>query len=136
MSAYFLSGLWLFVAGAVGATMFLFIALLFDKEIAILDNNVITSRGVMALIYVSFGGLLAAILSISKETQFEPEQLRVAFAAGLGWPAVATGIGAGKQIGDLNRSKEEIREILEKEAERQVEQIREFFVEKLAATGR
>jgi hypothetical protein len=94
-----------FLVGMFGAITFLFILLLFDKDVAILDNDFIP-RLPMGVLYVVFGGLFAIIMNMANSLDFTANQLPIAFATGFGWPAIVAGIGAGKRVGELNQEKQ------------------------------
>lgn len=91
-----------FVVGAFGAFAFLVVLLLFDKDVAILKNTVIPNLLLMGAIYVVVGGILSAVLNVAASPDFGPNQYALAFGSGVGWPALATGIGASKKVGDIN----------------------------------
>jgi hypothetical protein len=88
--------------GAVGAAGYLVISLLFDKNIAIIENRVIVSKRAMSGIYIFFGGVIAVVANIATSPEFGPDQYVLAFAAGISWPAIAAGIGANKRVGELD----------------------------------
>ena len=91
-----------FVIGSFGAFAFLIVLLLFDKDVAILKNTVIPNLLLMGAIYVVVGGVLAAVLNVAASPDFGPNQYALAFGSGVGWPTLATGVGASKKVGDIN----------------------------------
>jgi len=138
MISYPLSILAYFVLGALGASAFLIILLLFDKDVAILKNKVINSLLMMGAVYVVFGGVLAAVANVATNPDFGPNQYVIGFATGLGWPAIATGIGAGKRVGEINEEKKEIeqgkeeaKKILLDERDQRVSSMEEYFGRRL-----
>lgn len=138
MVAYPLSIFAYFVLGALGASAFLIILLLFDKDVAILKNKVITKLPMMGAFYVIFGGVLAAVANVATNPDFGPNQYVIGFATGLGWPAIATGIGAGKKVGEINeekkeieQNKEEAKKILLDERDQRVSSMEEYFGRRL-----
>ncbi len=102
------------VLGFLGAASFLIISLLFDKNVAILENKIIQDKRVMAAIYIFFGGILAAVMNVAANPDFGPNQYLLGFATGIGWPAIAAGIGAGKRVGEID---EKAREKIQQNAE-------------------
>ena len=130
MGVYVLSSLAYFLIGMFGAATFLFLMLLFDKEVAMLENEHL-SRRYMAALYILCGGILAAIMSFPIDGKFGVGQLRVALGMGLGWPAIATGIGAGKQIGNLSRKADEIIQTTEARIENRQREVTEYYQNRL-----
>jgi len=124
-----------FVVGAFGAFAFLVVLLLFDKDVAILKNSVIPNLLMMSAIYVAVGGVLAAVLNVAASPDFGPNQYALAFGSGVGWPALATGIGAGKKVGDINEeAKARIDKgigILDKSGDEKREEMQEYFNSRL-----
>lgn len=124
-----------FVVGAFGAFAFLVILLLFDKDVAILKNEVINNLLLMGTIYVVVGGILAAVLNVAASPDFGPSQYALAFGSGVGWPALATGIGAGKKVGDINEeAKARIKKgigILDETDSRRRDEMQEYFNSRL-----
>lgn len=130
-----------FVLGALGALAFLIILLLFDKDVAILKNRVIKKLWLMGAVYIVFGGVLAAVTNVATNPDFGPNQFVISFAAGLGWPAIAVGIGAGKKVGEINEEKKEIeegkdesRKVLLVDQDRRDSTMEKYYTEKLETT--
>lgn len=90
-----------FLVGMTGAATFLFLLLMFDKRIKILENETLGQRS-MVVIYIALGGALSAIVNLSANPTFGVAQFTIAFTAGIGWPAIAAGFSAGKKIGDAD----------------------------------
>lgn len=133
MVSYPFSILGYFIVGMFGAVTFLFLLLLFDKDVTILENDYI-SRFPMAILYVIFGGFLAIIMNMVNSPDFTVNQLPIAFATGLGWPAIATGIGAGKRMGELSQEKQRSSEMtreLENTIGRAREEVTEYYRKRL-----
>jgi uncharacterized protein (UPF0297 family) len=74
---------------------------MFDKDIAILKNKMLRLR-YMITIYAILGGVLSVVVNLASSPSFDAGQFALAFSAGMGWPALATGISAGKKVGDVN----------------------------------
>ena len=72
-----------------------------------------------------------AIMSFPIDGKFGVGQLRVALGMGLGWPAIATGIGAGKQIGNLSRKADEIIQTTEARIENRQREVTEYYQNRL-----
>ena len=87
--------------GMLGAIAFLFLLLLFDKDVRILQN---ARLGVwpMAVMYAFLGGAVAAVVNVAANPDFGPSQFAVAFASGFGWPALAAGLGAVRAVGEVH----------------------------------
>jgi len=135
MIAYPWSVLGYFVIGILGAAAFLVISLLFDKNVAILENRVIPNKRMMSAIYIIFGGILAAVMNVAANPEFGPNQYPLAFAAGMGWPAIAAGIGAGKRVGEID---EKARELTKEKADSafatfdaQIEKVKKYYEDRL-----
>lgn len=90
-----------FVVGMVGAGTFLFLLLMFDKRIKLLENEKLCHRW-MCAIYIVLGGALSAIVNLSSNPNFGVNQFTLAFTAGMGWPALAAGFSAAKKIGEVD----------------------------------
>ena len=93
-----------FCVGMAGAVTFLFLLLMFDKRVAILENDLL-GQSTMGLAYVVLGGVLSVVVNLAGNPDFGPSQLTLAFSAGLGWPAIAAGFSAGKRVGEINEDK-------------------------------
>jgi len=127
-----------FVLGLLGAAAFLIISLLFDKNVAILENKIIQDKRAMAAIYIFFGGILAAVMNVAANPDFGPNQYMLGFATGIGWPAIAAGIGAGKRVGEID---EKARETVKQKAEflsatedSRIETVRAYFEKRIEET--
>ncbi len=46
--------------------------------------------------------------NVAANPDFGPNQYLLAFTTGLGWPAIASGIGAGKRVGEINEKRIEV----------------------------
>jgi len=127
-----------FVLGALGACAFLVITLLFDKSVAIIDNRVITSKRAMASLYITFGGVLASVVNVAANPDFGPNQFALAFASGIGWPAIAAGIGAGKRVGEIDeKARKAVGQnagLSDAKATRQLEEAKDYFERRLEDT--
>jgi hypothetical protein len=95
------------VFGMLGAFVFLFLLLLFDKKVEILDNEALGTRGT-GILYVLLGGVLALVVNLASSMNFTAGQMSVAFGAGLAWPAIAAGVGAGKRVGKISDEKDQV----------------------------
>jgi hypothetical protein len=95
-----------FVLGVGGACTFLFLLLMFDKDIAILKNQYVKKLRWMIVIYAILGGLVSVVVNLASNPNFDTGQFTLAFSAGIGWPALATGVSAAKKIGDINEAAE------------------------------
>lgn len=95
-----------FIFGFAGACTFLFLLLMFDKEIAILRNKIVGLPWMIA-IYAVLGGVLSVVVNLSGNPTFDAAQLTLAFSAGMGWPALATGVSAAKKVGEVNEEADE-----------------------------
>lgn len=93
------------VVGMLGAGTFLFLLLLFDKKVAILENSILGLRKT-AIVYIALGGVLSVVVNLANSPNFEANQLTIAFSAGLGWPAIAAGFTAGKRVGEIQEEKD------------------------------
>lgn len=89
------------ILGVAGACTFIFLLLIFDKDVAILRNDLL-SLPWMIVIYAILGGVISVVVNLSGSPDFGAGQLTLAFSAGMGWPALATGISAAKKVGDVN----------------------------------
>ncbi|UCG68961.1 MAG: hypothetical protein JSV09_14420 [Thermoplasmata archaeon] len=107
MLSYPISIFGYFIVGTLGAITFLFLLLLFDKDIAILKNDYLGLIP-MAYLYVILGGILSVVVNMASSPDFTVNQLMVAFVTGIGWPAIAAGIGSGKRVGELNKEKNDL----------------------------
>jgi hypothetical protein len=96
-----------FCVGMGGAITFLFLLLMFDKEVAILENRLVGHQQ-MGFIYILLGGFLSVVVNLAGNPDFGASQLTIAFSTGLGWPAIAAGFSAGKRIGEINEDKIQI----------------------------
>ena len=92
-----------FILGVAGACTFVFLLIMFDKDVAILRNDIVNLPS-MILIYAILGGVLSVVINLSSSPDFGAGQLTLAFSAGMGWPALATGISAAKKVGDVNEN--------------------------------
>jgi hypothetical protein len=92
-----------FILGVAGACTFVFLMLMFDKDVAILRNERVGLPW-MILIYALLGGVVSAVVNLASNPEFGASQLTLAFSAGMGWPALATGISAAKKVGDVNEN--------------------------------
>lgn len=123
--------MWYFLLGLAGAAAFLVVLLLFDKDVEILLNRRIRDVRVMSAIYIIFGGIISMVANVASSPNFGPNQYLLAFGSGLGWPAIAAGIGAGKRVGEINEMRKEsverIREYAEELKERRTAQMDEYF---------
>lgn len=120
-----------FIVGMVGAATFLFLLLMFDKRIKLLENVKLCERW-MCVIYIVFGGALSVILNLSTSPSFGVNQFTLAFGAGMGWPALAAGFSAGKKIGEVDeqlQKTEEIAKNLHAASDVKQEEMAEFFNE-------
>lgn len=114
------------LVGMIGAATFLFLLLLFDKKVAILENGMV-STGAMVALYIAFGGVLAVIINLAVSPDFGVSQLTIAFGTGLSWPAIAAGIGAGKRVGELNDDKQQIRQLSQEVASETTQEIKDYY---------
>jgi len=123
-----------FVLGFAGACTFLFLLLMFDKEIAILRNKLV-SLPWMIVIYAILGGVLSVVVNLSGNPTFDAGQLMLAFSAGMGWPALATGVSAAKKVGEVNEAAdkrvEKTAQQLDAIGDRKVSERDEFYKGKL-----
>jgi hypothetical protein len=123
-----------FVLGFAGACTFLFLLLIFDKEIAILRNKLV-SLPWMIVIYAVLGGVLSVVVNLSGNPTFDAGQLMLAFSAGMGWPALATGVSAAKKVGEVNEAAdkrvEKTAQQLDAIGDRKVSERDEFYKGKL-----
>ena len=94
-----------FILGVAGACTFMFLMLMFDKDVAILRNQKV-GLSWMILVYALLGGVVSAVVNIASNPEFGASQMTLAFSAGMGWPALATGISATKKVGDVTESAE------------------------------
>lgn len=91
--------------GMIGAGTFLFLLVLFDKKVAILENDLLGRRKT-GVIYILLGGVLSLVVNLSNSPDFGAAQLTIAFSTGLGWPAIAAGFTAGKRVGEIAEEKD------------------------------
>lgn len=111
MLAYPQSVLGYFVVGAIGALAFLFLMLLFDKNLAILENKYMRPVP-MAILYLVMGGAVSTVVNVAASDSFGPGQMAVAFGAGFSWPALASGLGATRRVGELGEQREQLQQLL------------------------
>ncbi|UCE38519.1 MAG: hypothetical protein JSW00_04630 [Thermoplasmata archaeon] len=122
-----------FIVGILGAITFLFLLLLFDKDVAILKNDHVKIH-YMGTLYILLGGVLAVVVNLAGNPDFTANQLILAFGTGLGWPGIAAGIGAGRRVGELNQEKKKARGLnlsLEERTDRMVEEARKEYKDRL-----
>jgi len=115
--------------GMIGAGTFLFLLVLFDKKVAILENDLLGRRKTGA-IYILLGGILSLVVNLSNSPDFGAAQLTIAFSAGLGWPAIAAGFTAGKRVGEIAEEKDVIGQTaknLKTLADNRATQVEEYF---------
>ena len=91
-----------FFVGTIGSLVFLYLLLLYEKNLRILDNE-FTSPFIAGVLYVICGGVLTVVVNIANSINLNPSQLPLAFATGFSWPAVASGIGSIKRVSDLSQ---------------------------------
>jgi len=99
---YPLSIIGYFCVGMVGAITFLFLLLMYDKRVRILENDLIPRQRWMGLVYVVLGGALSVVVNLASNPDFGATQITLAFAAGMGWPAIAAGFSASKRVGEID----------------------------------
>lgn len=127
-----------FILGGLGAFAFLILLLLFDKDVEILLNRRIDSVKIMGTIYILLGGVLAIVANVAAYPDFGPNQFMVAFVTGLGWPAIASGIGAGKRVGEINEMRKEVEKdlkLFEELKRRRKAQMDDYYRRVLEQTG-
>lgn len=115
--------------GMLGAGTFLFLLLLFDKKVAILENDLLGRRK-MGMIYILLGGVLSMVVNLASNPDFGASQLTIAFSAGLGWPAIAAGFTAGKRVGEIEEEKDAIGQTarnLKASGDNRVADVEEYF---------
>jgi hypothetical protein len=78
----------------------------------------------MIVIYAILGGVLSVVVNLVSNPNFDSGQFTLAFSAGMGWPALATGISAAKKVGD-------VKEDAGKEIQKTVENLRNIEDRKL-----
>lgn len=134
MLTYPISIIGYFILGVAGACTFVFLLLMFDKEVAILRNDLVKLPWMIAT-YAILGGVLSVVVNLSSSPDFGAGQLALAFSAGMGWPALATGISAAKKVGDVNdaadKKIEKLGKIRDAIEDRKVGEREEFYKEKL-----
>ena len=124
--------------GMLGAGTFLFLLLLFDKKVAILENKSV-KKPWMIVLYVVLGGVLSVVVNLAGNPDFGANQLTIAFSAGLGWPAIAAGFTAGKRVGEINELKEQVGENgkeVELLSDIKVERVVDYYKKRLEAVKR
>jgi hypothetical protein len=93
--------------GMLGAFVFLFLLLLVDKKIEIIKNEKLGETGT-GVVYVILGGAVAVVVNLASNLDFTAGQISVAFGAGLAWPAIAAGFGAGKRVGKIADERDQV----------------------------
>lgn len=117
------------VAGMLGAGVFLFLLLLNDKKLAILENDLLGQRKT-GIVYIILGGVFAAVWNLSANPDFGANHVILAFSTGLGWEGIAAGLSAGKRVGEINEEKKSVAKtakILKDRGNQQLEEVEKYF---------
>lgn len=122
MAVQIVSFILMFAAGCIGAGVFLLMLLLTVKDLEILKNNIISNLKLMAVLYISAGGVVALITQISTGNPFEINHLQALFMLGFGWQGVISGFGAAGYAKNKGVEYNEKRMIIEKIVERKDEE--------------
>ena len=96
-----------FLAGSLGACLYLLLLLMTDRDVQILRNNIVGKLWQMTILYVIAGGAFAAIVQLSSGGGFKVESLQAVLLLGFGWQGALSGVGASNKVESMKKSLDE-----------------------------
>jgi hypothetical protein len=97
--------------GILGASSYLFILLMTDRNLSILENQIL-GTGVMATLFTLVGGIVAAVIQTSTGSGISVTSIQNVFMLGFGWQGVMSGAGGSSKVGELKEFNTDFNELL------------------------
>ncbi len=130
-----------FVAGCAGASLYLLLLLMTDRDVEILRNKIVANLRLMTLMYIIAGGVFAAVVQISTGNPLQMTSLQAVLLLGFGWQGALSGVGATGKVTamkrDLNQylnAMQENAQTLVSRKDKEIEDIK-AYLEQIAGQG-
>lgn len=98
--------------GILGASAYLFILLMTDRTLSILENQMLDLR-IMVILYTVLGGIVAAVIQTSIGSGISATNVQNVFMLGFGWQGAMSGAGGSSKVGELKDNANEFKKLLE-----------------------
>ena len=106
-----------FLVGMMGAGVFLLILLITEKNLSVLQNDVIKDTFYMSFLYLLSGGFVAAVTQVSTGLVVS-SSIHAIFLVGFGWQGAMAGVAGSGTIVKLNKDVTDATDMAEEKTEK------------------